>query len=691
MKMNDMIPSWLRGSSAPSHPTEMTFSAPVEVTITAAKEGQPAVAPRFSMVAYNGGLLRLEGWRFPVVAELAGVEVPARGVKMLKDHDPKQIVGHSDKHDLNGRIFLEGTISGTGEAAREIVANAKNGFPWEASIGAPVKRVEFVAEGKSVFVNGREFTGPLYVARASVLKETSFLAFGADEGTEVNIAAKEDSNMNPFDQWLKAKGIDASKLDDATKTTLKAAFDAEQKPQGDNKPKVEASATATPPADPVAELRAKYAAETARVSQIHTICASGNPQIEIEENGAKVKVSLEAHAIEKGWDVTKVELESLRATRPQAPNVNTLSVPMATGAVIEAALCVAGGLSNIEKAFDAKTLEAQHSLFKGRLGLQRLLLEAAWQGGYSGRHFELNRDMLRAAFSTISLPGILSNTMNKFLLQGFNGVEQAWRAVSAVKSVNDFKQITSYRLTGAMQFEEVGSGGELKHGTLGEESFTNQARTYGIMHAITRTNIINDDLSALSEVPMKIGRGGALKLNSVFWTAFLADHNTFFPTNDSKKNYISGAGTVPSIAGLSTAIAKFRRQLDPDGKPLGVEPAIIVAPPEQEAQWAEINRSTTVNTGGAATAAQVPSVNIYSGRFPSAISAYLTSALEWYLIANPVDLAMIETVFLNGVQQPTIESADADFNTLGIQTRGFWDFGVAKQDYRAAVKSKGAA
>ena len=35
--------------------------------------------------------------------------------------------------------------------------------------------------------------------------------------------------------------------------------------------------------------------------------------------------------------------------------------------------------------------------------------------------------------------------------------------------------------------------------------------------------------------------------------------------------------------------------------------------------------------------------------------------------------------------------AEADFNVLGIQMRGYFDFGVAKQDYRAGCKSKGAA
>ena len=36
--------------------------------------------------------------------------------------------------------------------------------------------------------------------------------------------------------------------------------------------------------------------------------------------------------------------------------------------------------------------------------------------------------------------------------------------------------------------------------------------------------------------------------------------------------------------------------------------------------------------------------------------------------------------FLNGQESPTIETANADFNVLGIQMRGFHDFGVSLQD-----------
>lgn len=45
--------------------------------------------------------------------------------------------------------------------------------------------------------------------------------------------------------------------------------------------------------------------------------------------------------------------------------------------------------------------------------------------------------------------------------------------------------------------------------------------------------------------------------------------------------------------------------------------------------------------------------------------------------------------FLNGQESPMIETAEVDFQVLGVQMRGYHDFGVALQEPRGGVKSKG--
>jgi hypothetical protein len=61
------------------------------------------------------------------------------------------------------------------------------------------------------------------------------------------------------------------------------------------------------------------------------------------------------------------------------------------------------------------------------------------------------------------------------------------------------------------------------------------------------------------------------------------------------------------------------------------------------------------------------------------------------LFGSPADVAAFGVAYLNGIENPTIESGPADFDTLGLQWRGFLDFGVCQLDPKGGVKSKGAA
>jgi len=72
----------------------------------------------------------------------------------------------------------------------------------------------------------------------------------------------------------------------------------------------------------------------------------------------------------------------------------------------------------------------------------------------------------------------------------------------------------------------------------------------------------------------------------------------------------------------------------------------------------------------------------------TAISGYSVTA--WYLFPNPNDIAAFEIVFLNGVDTPTVEQVDVASNVLGLAYRGYFDFGIAEQDPRGAVKMAGA-
>ena len=434
-----------------------------------------------------------------------------------------------------------------------------------------------------------------------------------------------------------------------------------------------------------AQVRAAALAETARIASIRKVCGGKHGEIE-------------AQAIRDNWDATRTELEVLRASRPKAPASHAPDTSV-TSEVLEAACFQSAKLEGIEKVCSTQAIEIAAKRFQGGLGLQALLFEAAFANGYTGRTFRDSRRVIEAAFgrgieagmTTIDVGGILSNVANKFLLEGFFSVERVWRSICAVRNVSDFKTVTSYRLVGKDQYEQVAPGGELKQGTLGEETYTNKADTYGLMLSIDRRDIINDDLGAITTVPRKLGRGSGLKINDVFWTAFM-NNAAFFSAGN--KNFVSGADTALGIDGLTQGEVAFMDLVDSDGKPTGVMPAILLVPTALSAMGTQLYKSVELRDTTANT--KFPVANPHQGKFRIEVSRYLSNALytgnsakAWYLLADPNDLPVIEMAFLNGQEAPTVETSDADFNMLGIRMRGYHDFGVNLQDPRGGVKSKG--
>lgn len=368
--------------------------------------------------------------------------------------------------------------------------------------------------------------------------------------------------------------------------------------------------------------------------------------------------------------------------------------------------------------------QAAHQVFKGRIGLQQVLTTSArMTGGYHGS--EVIRDngdletVLRAAnwiradgASTASLANVLANVLNKFLLQGYLYVEQSWREVAGIRPVKDFKPTKSVNLFGDFQYKDVGPSGELKHAELRDQAFSNQASTTGRILTITRTHTINDDLGALTTVPMLMGRGAALKLNTAFWTTFLNPGNaddgvTFWSATHNNgtgatpaqvSNYSSGAGSTLSSAGLTAATILFDNMTDPMGFPLGVDAEILLYPPDLQTAALELMNSEFIVYGGASASKQ-PANNIWKGRYKPVKSRYLNksaftgySTTAWYLLANPGMFPVIEVAFLNGQDMPTVQTAQPDyqFEVLGISIRGFFDFGTNMQNFRGGVKSAGA-
>jgi len=626
------------------HAESQSLAFQAEFAISAAEasgDAQPRT-PTFTIDAYSGAAIR-QGWsRVPMVVDLAGMQADdVLPILYAHDADPygggplDGVMGQSTVVSNNGRsLSLSGEMLGEGPTYDRVMRLSRKGMKFQASIGADIQRSEFVEAGIKVTVNGQEFSGPLSVVRASSLREVSIVLMGADKNTATSIAATQEVSM---------------------------ADTANQTP---DETKVSAEATA-----PVAvEAKKPEATEATK-----------------EPNMAEIKAELLK-------EIKAELLADVRASRPAAPAVHVVAKPSVSDEnVITAALCMAGNMRNVEKDFDERTLEAAHKRSRS-IGLQDVLVEAARANGYQGpariRDNGTLGQVLRAAFATHQIANVLAATYGKFLLTGFTAVESVWDRISNIRRVDDFKTVTGVRVNGGFEFEEVGNDGELKSADASDEARTLKAKTYGRISSLTRQDIINDDLGALTVIPSRLGRGAALKFNKVFWAEFLLSNSTYYQAATP------GAGNNLAIGSLEAAYTAYGLLNDPDGNPLSQSVQTLLVPKGLGIAARKLNASATMLVSAlGSTSGKVlePQENVLRGLLDPVESAYLPTAATasqstWWLAAGPDALPAMEVCFLNGVRVPTVEQAEADFNVLGVSVRGFFDFGVAKAEKLACYR-----
>jgi hypothetical protein len=261
--------------------------------------------------------------------------------------------------------------------------------------------------------------------------------------------------------------------------------------------------------------------------------------------------------------------------------------------------------------------------------------------------------------------------------------------------VSNFQPVTGVSLNGGTIYRPVApGGGEIKHATLTETTYSNRAATYGIMIGISRESIINDDAGVFTRLSQNMGRGAGLKINDLFWTAFL-DNASFFAAGNA--NVSTGAGSALGTAegaAINAAEVVFVNQTGADGYPIAVMPQILLVPPtlaNTARRWMGSQGFTISGTAGGGD------TNIYAGRYRIETSPYMensaytgNNSAAWYLLADPSDIPVIEGVALNGRWEPTVENAEADFNQLGIAMRGYIDVGFELYEYRGGVRSAGS-
>ena len=588
------------------------------------QEGDKPV--RCTGVAYSGGSFRQWWSALPCYVDLSGMRL-AEQVCLMYNHsyDPECRLGVIEAKNDGKTLTVDGEFD-TGNPLAQNIIRAGRKFNWQLSIGAENVKVERVDDGTVETINGNTVNGPALVVRESVLREVSIVAIGADAKTSMEIKA---SLMAP----------------EPDEHVVQAVAQAEPAIEIENsEPTIEEDI------DMNEELNAKLNAITDGLT----------------------KLSERIEATEK-----RIETQASRPT----PEINVRKTDdIATADVLQAAVEQAMGVTPT----DTKAADIADRRYHGQMGLKQLYTECAHAGGWTGYLNNSNLgeavSAIKASFSTVNLPGILSNAINKRIKAGWDYAEDSWRKIADITSVSDYKQFATYVLNSKGDYEEIANGGTIPTGELAETGYTNQLKRYGLMFSIDEMDIINDDLNAINQRAFQFGRKASLKLNKVFWTLFQADTD-FFKTENN--NIVASAGAL-SAESLAKLVKAFRKQTDVNGDILGYEPRILLVPAALEVEAQKLYDDAEIRDTTASK--QYLTGNPWRSKFTPVASAYLTSDDDYYLLADPTIAATMQVAFLNGQQAPVVESNPTNFDTFGISYRGKFSFGVAFMDTKAGIK-----
>lgn len=612
-------------------------------------------------IAYNGGTIKQDWAHAPVVVDLNGLEI-APQIPLLLSHtnSPEYRLGVVVVSNDGSCLSVTGGIDTSDKLGKEIVEKGKK-YDWQLSIGADVNDSIYLPENEKRTINGKSLTGPLIIISHAKLREISVVAVGADAETYLHIAAS-------FNTHKTKQGV-----------IMDEEIQKEPAPVG-----IQA----------VADLK-KNDIDDARKSEIERIRAVAAITAEYPEIGQQ--------AISAGWtsEFTESVINNVTAAARKIP-VATPNVIVRDNAInaktLEAALCLQANIPHetIEAQCGKQALDIADSNLRG-IGLKGVMAEAArLEGKKVGIAFD--NEAIRAAFSTVSLPGILNNVANKAALKSFTAQTAIAEKLCTTGDLADFKESERYRLNDVGDLQLLTHGGELKHGSVSEDKATNQLDTYGKIFTLTRKMIINDDLGEFLKIPAAMGARAKRKIDQVFFSRLLEnpvqnDGNALF--HAKHLNYKTGADTALGVDSLEKAITLFLDQVDSDGNPIVIEPKYLLVPTVLY-PLAQKLTSSALLIGGSSTQ---PAENVIANYGITAVaSPYLANSkysghsdTGFYLFADPATTDTFEIGYLKGKNTPTVEKGETDFTTLGMQFRVFFDFGIREQDHRGIVFFKGKA
>ena len=334
--------------------------------------------------------------------------------------------------------------------------------------------------------------------------------------------------------------------------------------------------------------------------------------------------------------------------------------------------------------------------------------------------------LLLEAMSTSDFPLLFGDIIDRQILASYKTTPVVWPLFCARKTVRDFRIANRFAIDGAETvLAVVPEGTGYPPAALPEARYQVSVAKYGRRLGFNWEAIINDDLDALKNIPIRFGTA-ASRTESKFATGLYADvngpHASLYTVGN--KNIVrvtngAAANNPPlAIAGLQDAMTVMGLMVDAGGDPIFIQAIVLVVPPSLEVIARNILNATELRVGGTGAAGggsvdQMLNVsNWMKSKMELAVDPYLpivstvaAGKTSWYLFARASEgeRTALEVDFLRGHETPEVfmktpnstrvggasNEMDGDFDTDSIDYKVRHCVGGGRQDPNCTVASFG--
>ena len=324
--------------------------------------------------------------------------------------------------------------------------------------------------------------------------------------------------------------------------------------------------------------------------------------------------------------------------------------------------------------------------------------------------------LLREALTTSDFPHLFGDVLDRQVLAQYKATESTWKKYVRTSTVPRlYPQIGGYRFAitgGDQRLDLVAEKGEYLASARDETRYTLYVYKYGRQFDISWEAIVNDDLGALTDTPMRFAKAALRTEQYAVVNQYADDDGTHGAGNlydkvDATLANRNGSAALLTIANLETALEMMAGFLDTGGSPIYNRAKYLVVPPSLEMTARQILTSAVKQwtEGAVGTPVPYPTTNVVSQMgLELIVEPWLpicdpsNGLTGWYLFADPSDIAALEAGYLAGHERPELcmKASDkvavggaplgpmsGDFATDNIFYRVRHCFGITELDWRA--------